>query len=83
MPIDRISDMPAVPPLTCGTCRHWIKKPTNALQLGAEAQGDCMEGPPHLTMLPGPGGQQLALSGYPLLQASFPACHRHVGRVEV
>lgn len=64
-------------PLTCGTCRHWHAKPRNTLDLSQPARGDCREGPPHTTSLPGPGGQIGTLSTYPDLPAHFAACSRH------
>jgi hypothetical protein len=63
--------------LTCGTCRHWHAKPRNTLDLSQPQRGDCREGPPHTTTLPGPQGNVGTFSTYPDLPSGFPACDRH------
>jgi len=68
--------------LTCGTCRHWHAKPRQSLDLSQPQRGDCREGPPHTTSLPGPQGLNV-FSTYPDLPAQFPACDRHAPAIVV
>lgn len=66
--------------LTCSTCRHWHAKPRNTMDLSQPPRGDCREGPPHTTSLPGPNGSIGTLSTYPDLPGNFAACSRHEER---
>lgn len=64
----------------CGFCRHYHLLPrprdaSGAVDMSQPQQGECREGPPHLTSLPTPQGQ-MQLCGYPPLPANFPACGR-------
>ena len=70
-------------PKFCGSCHHWKARPIDPNNLGAVRQGECREGPPSLTIVFAPNGQQLQISGYPGLPVTFPACDRHLLTTEV
>lgn len=57
----------------CGTCAHWKKRPTDPMNLGAPATGECRAVPPSVTLLPTPQGLAQA-SAYPQLPETFLAC---------
>jgi hypothetical protein len=63
-------------PLTCEYCVHWKRQPVNPHNI-REVLGECREGPPHTTTLPGANGQVMRVSSYPQLPPNFPACDRH------
>lgn len=64
----------------CGNCRHWhrIVNPANL----AERNGECRQGPPSVTVLPGPQGQMF-LTAYSRMHDQFPACSKIELRVPV
>lgn len=69
-----------VAPKTCGQCRHYHLLPrprmvNGATDMSQPQQGECREGPPHLTIHLHQG-QQLMLAGYPQLPVEFVACDR-------
>ena len=57
----------------CGSCLHWIRKPPDVNNLGAPPNGECHQAPPQMTIFP--NGQ--AISMYPTLPVTFPACGQH------
>ena len=67
-------------PKQCGDCQHWHQNPTDPNNLASgrspNRQGQCREGPPHLTMIP-VGNGIASLVGYPgPLVETFTACDR-------
>ncbi len=61
---------------TCGTCRHWHKKPADPMQLGAPAQGDCRGAPPTPIGIATPHGLQVMVL-YSTMPPEYPACAQH------
>jgi hypothetical protein len=68
--------LPLIAPKQCGTCRHWIKLPTNAMNL-KDVRGECRLNPPCVTTLPGSRGETMMLANYPNLPDTYPACGQH------
>jgi hypothetical protein len=65
---------------TCGTCRHWVKQPSIALDV---SEGDCYGAPPTPIPAQNPMGRQVWLSVYPRLGAKQRACAVHEPRMEI
>lgn len=70
-------------PTVCGGCRHWRAQPQNPMQLAKEddRNGECRQGPPHVTVIFAQTGQGVAAAGqaaqYPVLPRKFPACSKY------
>jgi hypothetical protein len=63
------------PQLTCKTCRHWHKGPTDPMNLGANVMGECRGGPPVMVALGvTPQGQVPMQTCYPKVPHNFLAC---------
>lgn len=61
--------------MTCQSCKHWIKKPPDPMNLNVTI-GECRHSPPQMMTLITPNGVQISVT-YPMLPPNFPACGQH------
>jgi hypothetical protein len=66
----------------CADCRHFYPGSRDPGNLVEEPRGECRQGPPQLTLLPGPQGV-LQLVGYPAFKSSeVRSCDQFAPRAE-
>lgn len=67
--------------MTCESCKHFHRRPTDPMNLAAPVVGQCRE-QLHVILVPtasGPAEKTL----YPTIPANFHACGRYTPRLEV